>query len=84
MLAIERELGRKRNPEKTDKTYENRPIDIDLLFYGDEIKNTAKLQVPHPRLQERRFVLLPLHDIAPQLRHPHLKKHQGIACGNKR
>jgi 2-amino-4-hydroxy-6-hydroxymethyldihydropteridine diphosphokinase len=74
MLAIERELGRKRNPEKTDKTYENRPIDIDLLFYGDEIKNTAKLQVPHPRLQERRFVLLPLHDIAPQLRHPHLKK----------
>lgn len=38
MLAIERELGRKRNPEKTDKTYENRPIDIDLLFYGDEIK----------------------------------------------
>jgi len=74
MLAIERELGRKRDPEKTNKTYENRPIDIDLLFYGEEIKNTSKLQVPHPRIQERRFVLLPLSDIAPQLQHPVFKK----------
>ena len=71
---IEQELGRKRSVEKKDKSYENRPIDIDLLFYGDEIKNTKKLQIPHPRLQERLFVLFPLHDIAPHLQHPTFKK----------
>lgn len=77
ILKIEQELGRKRNLKKKAKTYENRSIDIDLLFFGDGIINTEKLQVPHPRLQERRFVLLPLNDIAPQLQHPQFKKSIG-------
>jgi 2-amino-4-hydroxy-6-hydroxymethyldihydropteridine diphosphokinase len=52
-----------------------RPIDIDILFYGDQIINTPpQLVVPHPRLLERAFVLLPLADIAPDLVHPVSKK----------
>lgn len=52
-----------------------RPVDIDLLFYGDQIINTPpNLVVPHPRLHERAFVLVPLADIAPDLVHPILKK----------
>ncbi|HEA29070.1 MAG TPA: 2-amino-4-hydroxy-6-hydroxymethyldihydropteridine diphosphokinase [Leeuwenhoekiella sp.] len=73
-LKIEQELGRQRNSEKESKGYENRPIDIDLLLYGDELKSTQRLQIPHPRMQERQFVLRPLYDIAPQLQHPQLKK----------
>src|SRR5262249_53765530 len=49
-----------------------RPIDIDLLFYGDRMIHTDALEVPHPRVAERGFVLVPLHDIAPDLRHPAL------------
>lgn len=52
-----------------------RPIDIDILFYGDQIINTPpQLIVPHPRLVERAFVLVPLVDIAPYLVHPVNKK----------
>jgi 2-amino-4-hydroxy-6-hydroxymethyldihydropteridine diphosphokinase len=52
-----------------------RPIDIDILFYGDQIINTPpQLVVPHPRLVERAFVLVPLADIAPELVHPGNKK----------
>ena len=52
-----------------------RPIDIDILFFGDEIINTPpQLVVPHPRLLERAFVLVPLADIAPDLVHPGSKK----------
>ncbi len=47
-----------------------RPIDIDILFYGDRIIETPKLTVPHPRLTERAFVLIPLAEIAPDLVHP--------------
>lgn len=47
-----------------------RPIDLDLLFYEDEVLDTADLIVPHPRIQERAFVLVPLADLAPDLRHP--------------
>ena len=51
-----------------------RPVDIDILFYGDQIINTPpNLVVPHPRLHERAFVLVPLADIAPDLVHPILK-----------
>ena len=47
-----------------------RLIDMDILLYGDEVVDTAELQVPHPRMHLRRFVLVPLAEIAPGLRHP--------------
>ena len=47
-----------------------RPIDIDILFYGDQIVKTPQLVIPHPRLTERAFVLIPLVEIAPDLVHP--------------
>ena len=47
-----------------------RPIDIDILFYGDNIVNLPHLMIPHPRVQERAFVLVPLAEIAPKLVHP--------------
>ena len=54
-------------PGKPD---EPRPIDIDILFYGDQIIKTPELVIPHPRLTERAFVLVPLAEIAPELVHP--------------
>jgi 2-amino-4-hydroxy-6-hydroxymethyldihydropteridine diphosphokinase len=47
-----------------------RLLDVDILLYGDETMDTPELQVPHPRMKERRFVLEPLAEIAPKLRHP--------------
>lgn len=47
-----------------------RPIDIDILFYGDQVVDTPKLVIPHPRLAERAFVLIPLAEVAPDLVHP--------------
>ena len=47
-----------------------RPIDIDILFYGDQVVATPELVIPHPRLAERAFVLIPLAEIAPDLVHP--------------
>jgi len=54
------------------RTIENGPrtLDIDILFYGRAVVRTAKLEIPHPRLAERRFVLTPLAELAPDLRHP--------------
>ena len=71
LLAIEIELGRKR---KAHFSYSNRPIDLDLLYYEDQIINTEHLELPHPRLTQRRFVLQPLMDIAPEKLHPIDKK----------
>jgi len=47
-----------------------RPIDIDILFYSDQVVATPKLIIPHPRLTDRAFVLIPLSEIAPDLVHP--------------
>ena len=64
-LAIEREHGRERSVRNAPRT-----LDLDVLFLGDERIDTPRLTLPHPRLQERRFVLVPLAEIAPELRHP--------------
>jgi 2-amino-4-hydroxy-6-hydroxymethyldihydropteridine diphosphokinase len=69
---IEKELGRKRNPEH--KGYQNRTIDIDILFYEDIILDTPTLKIPHPLIAERDFVLTPLKEILPNHIHPILKK----------
>jgi 2-amino-4-hydroxy-6-hydroxymethyldihydropteridine diphosphokinase len=47
-----------------------RLIDLDILFFGDVVMDTAELQVPHPRMEQRKFVLVPLAEIAPEMRHP--------------
>ncbi len=69
LLKIEAELGRVR-------TFANAPraIDLDLLLYGDEIRDTPALTLPHPRMHERAFVLVPLAAIAPNMIHPRLHK----------
>jgi 2-amino-4-hydroxy-6-hydroxymethyldihydropteridine diphosphokinase len=59
---------------KTSFRYGPRLIDIDILFYDDEILETPSLTIPHPNLHERGFVLLPMMDIAPDLVHPVKKK----------
>ena len=66
VLQIERSLGRIRNATG----YESRCIDIDILFYGNEIIKTSGLTVPHPLIQERKFALMPLTEIAPEYVHP--------------
>jgi 2-amino-4-hydroxy-6-hydroxymethyldihydropteridine diphosphokinase len=65
LKSIETRLGR-------TPTLRNGPrlIDIDILFYDDCILNSENLAIPHPRLAERAFVLVPLADLAPELRHP--------------
>ena len=62
---IERQLGRKRLTPKGPRT-----IDVDILLYGAAVIETVELQVPHPRMAGRRFVLEPLAELAPELRHP--------------
>lgn len=69
LLEIEAALGRNRELSKAPRT-----IDLDLLFYGDQTSDTLRLQLPHPRLHQRRFVLLPLLELAPNLVHPTLNK----------
>ena len=68
--STELALGRIRK----ETQYISRPIDIDILFFDDRIVKSDKLIIPHPRIQERRFVLVPLAEIAPSLQHPVLRK----------
>lgn len=70
--SIERQLGRRR--KSIAGRYEDRPIDIDLLLYGDLVLTSERLILPHPLLPERLFVLEPLAEIAPQILHPTLGK----------
>jgi len=63
--AIELGMGRRRVVPKGP-----RPIDIDILLFGNFVIRTRELQVPHPRMSERRFVLEPLNELAPDLPHP--------------
>lgn len=69
LKAIEATMGRKR---VKGKRWGSRVIDLDILLYDNEIVEKRNLKVPHPRLPERRFVLVPLSELAPQLVHPNL------------
>ena len=77
-LIIEKQVGRVRYgmnfDEEGKRIYESRVIDIDMMLYGDRIIDTEFLKIPHPRLHEREFALLPLVEIAPDAVHPILKK----------
>ena len=72
LLAIEKELGRDRSTPH--EGYVSRPIDLDILYFGDKIIDSQLVTTPHPRLHQRRFTLLPLCDVAPDFVHPLLKK----------
>lgn len=72
LLMIELFIGRVREGE--EEGYKSRIIDLDILFYGDEIMETKALTIPHPLLHKRGFVLVPLLEIAPDLVHPILGK----------
>jgi 2-amino-4-hydroxy-6-hydroxymethyldihydropteridine diphosphokinase len=69
---IEREMGRERRGDK--EKWGPRLIDIDILFYGKRVIRDKGLEIPHPDLHKRAFVLVPLLEIAPDLEHPLLKK----------
>jgi 2-amino-4-hydroxy-6-hydroxymethyldihydropteridine diphosphokinase len=76
LLSIERVMGRKRvrGRKPARGKYRPRIIDLDLLFFNKETINTRALTVPHPRLQERLFVLAPMSELAPALIHPKLNR----------
>ncbi|MBK8610534.1 MAG: 2-amino-4-hydroxy-6-hydroxymethyldihydropteridine diphosphokinase [Chitinophagaceae bacterium] len=78
ILQIEMKMGRQR-------TIKNAPriIDIDILFFNKEIIDQEQLQVPHPQIQNRRFVLVPLNELSPNFKHPVLQKtvHQLLLQG---
>ncbi len=69
IARIEKDLGRRRDLDKGPRT-----IDIDILLFGRFVVDTPDLVIPHPRMHERRFVLEPLAELAPDLRHPVFKK----------
>ena len=73
---IERELGRIRRVH-----YGPRTIDIDILYYGERIIDIENLKIPHPHIQKRRFILVPLSEILPQMHHPLLKKNEPKIIG---
>jgi len=70
ILMIEAMMGRLRE----GKVYKSRVIDIDILFFGNRIFENKVLTIPHPKIQDRRFVLVPLSEIAGDLVHPVFKK----------
>jgi 2-amino-4-hydroxy-6-hydroxymethyldihydropteridine diphosphokinase len=69
LLVIELEMGRIR-----EEKYGPRTIDLDILMIDDIVLDSPTLTIPHPQLQNRRFALLPLNEIAPALNHPVLDK----------
>jgi len=69
ILEIEKEMGRRRVQKKGPRT-----LDIDILMFGNSIVKARGLTIPHPAMQGRRFVLEPLAEIAPEMRHPVFKR----------
>lgn len=77
--GIERELGRDRKAEATEKAatgerYASRVVDIDIIFYDDVVVDRCDLKLPHPLMHEREFVLRPMLEVAPAWRHPILEQ----------
>lgn len=70
LLNIEKKMGRIRHQQK----YSSRTMDIDILFFNNEVIDSPQLEIPHPRLHQRLFVLQPMAEIAPDFIHPLLKK----------
>ena len=73
VLIVERSLGRQRR-RVSDGPKDSRTIDIDILLFGAQVSYSPELKIPHPRMAERRFVLAPFAEIAPDLEHPVLKR----------
>ena len=80
LLTIEAQLGRQRTAGKTG--YASRPIDLDILYYGNEVVHTEMVEIPHPRLHLRRFTLLPLCEVNPNFVHPVFKLTQAELLKN--
>lgn len=75
-LEIEKDLGRSRSPRcsSVSRIYHSRPMDIDLIFFNEDVIDTPDLTIPHPRMHLRRFVLEPLAEIMPDYLHPAMGK----------
>jgi len=69
LKRVEKKMGR-----ETSFRYGPRLIDLDILLYGDRVVHTKRLDIPHPRLAERAFVLVPLAELEPNMIHPFLDK----------
>jgi len=80
LKETERKMGRDQRAARNAP----RVIDMDILFYGDEVVSGPSLQVPHPGIQERAFVLVPLNEVRPRLVHPVLKKSVAELLGGLR
>ncbi len=72
LLSVEKDFGRRRNPN--DSGHLDRILDLDLLLYDDLILKTSLLQIPHPQMHKRLFVLAPLAELTPNLIHPQLRQ----------
>jgi 2-amino-4-hydroxy-6-hydroxymethyldihydropteridine diphosphokinase len=70
LLEIERALGRERKAQVVPGLKESRTIDLDILLFGSDVVHDMGVEIPHPRMTERKFVLAPLAEIAPDVKHP--------------